>query len=293
MAKGKTIVTTISKIADRPVECDAALVVICGAELGRKYDLRRLPAVIGRSTSCNIQIDQDSISRNHAELTQGQDDTVVLTDRGSTNGTFVNDGRVDKAYTLRNGDFIKIGRTIFKFIAGGNIETQYHEEIYRLTTIDGLTQIANRRFFEDTLEREVSRCHRYGRDLALVMMDIDRFKDVNDNFGHLAGDQVLKRVAQDLKARIRREDTLARYGGEEFALLLPEVSQTSACQVAEKLRRLVAAERFNMGKKNFDVTLSLGVSSLSEQVADAAELIRAADDKLYEAKAQGRNRVCA
>src|SRR5262249_42309539 len=277
--------------ADRPVEHDAALVVICGPELGRKYDLRTFPIQIGRAATAHIQVDQESISRSHAELTT-EKDSVVLRDLGSTNGTFVNDERIEN-YTLRNGDLVKIGRTIFKFIGGGNIETQYHEEIYRLTTVDGLTQIANRRFFEDTLEREVSRSHRYGRDLSLVMMDLDRFKDVNDSYGHLSGDQVLKRVAQALQERIRREDTLARYGGEEFALLLPGVAATGARQVAERLRRLVEPQKCGFGKRSVAITLSLGVASLSEQLTEAAALIRLADTKLYEAKSLGRNRVCA
>jgi diguanylate cyclase (GGDEF)-like protein len=292
MAKSKTVVTVISKIADRPIDCDAALVVICGPELGRKYDLRTFPVVIGRATSADVQVDQESISRQHAEL-RSEGDQVILADLGSTNGTFVNDERVETPYMLKNGDLLKIGRTIFKFIGGRNIEAQYHEEIYRLTTVDGLTQISNRRFFEDAIEREVSRCHRYGRHLSLVMIDLDRFKDVNDNFGHLAGDQVLKRVAQTLKEHIRREDTLARWGGEEFALLLPELPGPSARQVAEKLRRLISDQRMGVGKKIVEITLSLGVSSLGEQLTDAADLIRAADDKLYEAKALGRNRVCA
>jgi diguanylate cyclase (GGDEF)-like protein len=292
MAKSKTVVTAISKIADRPVDSDAALVVICGPELGRKYDLRSFPVVIGRATTVDVQVDQESISRTHAEL-RNQGDHVLLVDLGSTNGTFVNDERVEAPYTLRNGDLLKIGRTIFKFIGGGNIEAQYHEEIYRLTTVDGLTQISNRRYFEDALEREVSRCHRYGRHLSLVMMDLDRFKEVNDSLGHLAGDQVLKRVAQTLREHIRREDTLARWGGEEFALLLPELPGPSARQVAEKLRLLVETQPLGVGKKTVEVTLSLGVSSLGEQLTDAPDLIRAADDKLYEAKSLGRNRVCA
>ena len=100
---------------------------------------------------------------------------------------------------LRDGDLIKIGRTIFKFLTGGNIENAYHEEIYRLTTVDGLTQIFNKRYFLDTLEREIARAHRYRRPLSLVMFDIDHFKKVNDSFGHLAGDYVLKHLAQTVR----------------------------------------------------------------------------------------------
>ena len=120
---------------------------------------------------------------------------MLLRDLGSTNGTYVNDELVDE-YVLRDGDLIKIGRTIFKFLAGGNIENAYHEEIYRLTTIDGLTQIFNKRYFVETLEREIGRAQRYRRALSLVMFDIDHFKKINDSYGHLAGDYVLKQLAR-------------------------------------------------------------------------------------------------
>lgn len=292
MARTKTVVTTISKIASSPANLQAALVVIYGIDLGRKYDLSKSEVIIGRSSKADIQIDQESISRNHARV-NSTEQGVWLRDLSSTNGTFVNDEMVDGDFLLRNGDLVKIGRTIFKFIAGGNIETAYHEEIYRLTTIDGLTQIANRRYFEESLERELSRCKRYGRALSLVMIDIDHFKNINDSFGHLAGDYVLKQLASTLRTRIRREDIFARYGGEEFGLVIPEVEAPGAQQMAEKLRVLVEAQPFEFDKQKMAVTISLGVASLRGQEYEAADLIRAADQKLYAAKGAGRNRVCA
>ncbi len=292
MAKTKTVVTVISKISDRPVNRDAALVVIYGLDLGRKYDLNKDSMVVGRSSKADIQVDQESISRNHAKVVT-QKDHVMIRDLGSTNGTYVNDEQITSEYQLRNGDMVKIGRTIFKFIAGGNIEAAYHDEIYRLTTVDGLTQIFNRRYFEETLEREISRCNRYGRELSLVMMDIDHFKQINDAYGHLAGDHVLKQIASTLRSKIRREDVFARYGGEEFALLLPEVDSRGAVLMAEKARRLVERQTFEFDKQVISVTLSLGVGTLAGSQREGADLIRAADAKLYEAKTAGRNKVCA
>ncbi len=292
MAKTKTVVTVISKISERPVNRDAALVVIYGLDLGRKYDLTKEVTIIGRSSKADIQIDQESISRNHAKLVNGANH-VVIRDMGSTNGTYVNDEQITTDYQLRNGDLVKIGRTIFKFIAGGNIEAAYHDEIYRLTTVDGLTQVYNRRYFEEALEREISRCHRYGRDLSLVMMDIDHFKQINDMYGHLAGDFVLKHVASTIKTKIRREDIFARYGGEEFGLLLPEVDAKGATAMAEKARKLIERQTFEFDKQIIPVTISLGVATLSAGLRDAADLVRQADAKLYEAKGAGRNRVCS
>jgi two-component system, cell cycle response regulator len=292
MAKTKTVVTVISKISARPSSPNAALVVIYGLELGRKYDLNDKEIIIGRSSKAGIQIDQESVSRNHAKIAVEAGD-IRVQDLGSTNGTFVNDEPIVGEFGLRNGDLIKIGRTIFKYIAGGNIETAYHDEVYRLTTVDGLTQIFNRRYFEETLEREVSRCHRYGRDLTLALLDIDHFKQINDRWGHLAGDYVLKHLASAIKTRIRREDIFARYGGEEFALLLPEVDLQGGLAMAEKARALVAAQKFRFDNQDIPVTVSLGMASLGGQERDPSELIRAADEKLYEAKNSGRNRVCA
>lgn len=293
MARTKTVVTVISKISERPTSPNSALVVIYGLELGRKYDLgAERTVVVGRSSKADIQIDQESVSRNHARI--GSDGkSVTIEDLGSTNGTYVNDEPIEGEYQLRNGDLIKIGRTIFKYIAGGNIEAAYHDEIYRLTTVDGLTQVFNRRYFEETLEREISRCNRYARDLTLILLDIDHFKKINDTYGHLAGDYVLKQLASTLKARIRREDIFARFGGEEFALLLPEVDPKGAIIMAEKARRLVETQKFHFDNQAIPVTISVGLSTLSATQKDGAELIRAADQKLYEAKNAGRNRVCA
>ncbi|RKH02357.1 GGDEF domain-containing protein [Corallococcus sp. CA053C] len=291
MGQKETVVTVISKISERPVNLDAALVVIYGLDLGRKFDLTREETLIGRSSKADIQIDQEAVSRNHARITNTTKG-VRIEDLGSTNGTFVNDDVAVGGRSLQNGDLVKIGRTIFKFIAGGNIEAAYHDEIYRLTTMDGLTQIYNRRYFDEQLDREVSRSRRYERTLSLVMLDLDHFKEVNDTFGHLAGDSVLKQLASTVRTRIRREDVFARYGGEEFALLLPEISLGGARQLAEKVRKLVERQRFEFDKQVIPVTLSVGVATLEPQHREATELVRAADERLFEAKTQGRNRVC-
>jgi two-component system cell cycle response regulator len=192
---------------------------------------------------------------------------------------------------LRDGDLIKIGRTIFKFLTGGNIENAYHEEIYRLTTIDGLTQISNKRYFMETLEREIARGHRYQRSLSLVMFDLDHFKNINDTYGHLAGDYVLKQLASAVKLKIRREDLFARYGGEEFAIVLPEIALPTAMTFAEKIRQLVERHEFRFEKTAINVTISIGVGSTDERETKSETLIKRADEFLYAAKAAGRNQV--
>ncbi|MDC0707794.1 GGDEF domain-containing protein [Stigmatella sp. ncwal1] len=291
MAQRETVVTLISKISDRPVNLDAALVVIYGLDLGHKYDLGRSEILIGRSSKSDISLDQESVSRNHARITNTVKG-VFIQDLGSTNGTFVNDDAVKSAQELRNGDLVKIGRTIFKFIAGGNIEAAYHDEIYRLTTMDGLTQVHNRRYFDEQLDREVSRSRRYERVLSLVMFDVDHFKHINDKRGHLAGDYVLKHLASTVSVNIRREDVFARYGGEEFGILLPEVDAKGTWLFAEKVRQMVEQAHFVFDKHTISVTISLGIATLLPEHREPSELVRAADEKLYEAKNTGRNRVC-
>jgi diguanylate cyclase (GGDEF)-like protein len=288
--KSKTVITTVSKMSDRPGGKDACLVVIYGLELGRKYNLESANVLVGRSSKADVQIDQESVSRNHAKIIN-TGKSMILRDLGSTNGTYVNDQLIDE-YVLRDGDFVKIGRTIFKFLSGGNIENAYHEEIYRLTTIDGLTQVHNRRFFLEQLEREVSRARRYRRDLSLILFDVDRFKAINDSHGHLAGDYVLTQLATVVRGKIRREDLFARYGGEEFTIVLPEIDAPNAIAFADKVRKLVERAPFKFEDTKIQVTISIGVATLADEI-DAAELIKRADDKLYEAKEGGRNCVRA
>jgi diguanylate cyclase (GGDEF)-like protein len=289
--RAKTVVTSINRITEHAPTKEACLVVIYGPELGRKYSLEAPSLTLGRSNKCDIQIDQESVSRAHSKVVNAGR-SVRIRDLGSTNGTYVNDELVEEC-TLSDGDLIKIGRTIFKFLSGGNIERAYHEEIYRLTTVDGLTQVFNKRHFSEALAREVARATRYRRELSLVMFDLDHFKQVNDTHGHLAGDAVLKTLALTIKARIRSEDIFARYGGEEFSIILPEIDLHNAQQFAEKIRRIVESTEFRFEGTLIPVTISMGVATLDAADPTAAALIKRADEHLYEAKGAGRNCVRA
>jgi len=286
----KTVVTVISSSPARKDTRDACLIVIYGEDLGRRVPLGTEPTVLGRSSKCDVQVDQESVSRNHCRVSfNGK--TYSMRDLGSTNGTYVNDELID-AINLRDGDQIKVGRTIMKFITGGNIEAQYHEEIYRLMTVDGLTEVHNKRYFQEMLDREVSRSARYERLFSIVMFDIDHFKQVNDTYGHLAGDAVLRQLGSIVRGKVRRDDIVARVGGEEFAILLPEVAREGGVEAARKLREMVEQTDFHFENTNIAVTISLGVAQWESGVKDAQDLVRLADEKLYEAKNTGRNRVC-
>jgi diguanylate cyclase (GGDEF)-like protein len=166
----------------------------------------------------------------------------------------------------------------------------YVERVKQLAYLDGLTGIFNRRFFEIRIMDEIERARRYGTGMAVVMTDIDQFKKLNDEFGHLLGDEVLRQVSSLFHQNLRKIDVVCRYGGEEFALLLTQTSAQQAVMVAEKLRKLVEEWQFPGVPRT--VTISAGVAVFPDHGAGRDELIRAADNALYCAKQTGRNRVC-
>ncbi len=285
-----TVVTAISPAPRKPLNKDACLVVIVGNEIGKRVELGAQQLIIGRSQTTDLQLDMDNVSRSHASVLPTSNG-YVLRDLGSTNGTYVNDELVQE-HALADGDQIRVGRAMLKFITGGNVEAQYHEEIYRLMTLDGLTQVHNRRYFNEAMERELARSKRYKHPFTLVLFDIDNFKKINDTHGHLAGDEVLRRLAQLVKKKVRTNDLVARIGGEEFAVLLPEVRVDGGHAFAEKLRKLISQERFWSDGMPVPVTISLGVAEWAEGADDVDAMVKLADEKLYEAKRSGRNRVC-
>jgi len=291
------MIDTVIRKGTGPVSSnrDACLVHIypTGPSMGTRHVLTDKPIIIGRGEDCDIRVMDTSVSRRHVRLEKIGGEYYVL-DMQSTNGSYVNDRQSlpGEPIPMRDGDYLRVGNCIFRYLASGNVEADYHEEIYRLTIIDALTQISNKRFFDEFLEREVLRTVRHNRPLALLLFDIDRFKQVNDDFGHLAGDFTLREVAACVKRVVRREDLFARYGGEEFALVLIETGLPDALQAAERVRALVEAHTFRFDDKVFKLTVSLGVAECPlDGTATPRELMRRADENMYAAKRGGRNKV--
>ncbi len=165
-----------------------------------------------------------------------------------------------------------------------------------LTNRDELTKLYNRRYFFERLEKEVERAKRYQRKLSLLMIDIDHFKNYNDTFGHLHGDDVLRQIGQALEKNLRKVDVIARYGGEEFLALLPETDKKSAKRVGEKLRKAVEKADFHSKVSELGpgkIAITIGISAFPDDCQDALELLDLADKAMYYGKVQGRNRVCA
>jgi two-component system, cell cycle response regulator len=284
-------------IPERPVSMtnrNACLVHIypTGLGMGTRYTLADSPVVIGRGGDCDIRINDHSVSRRHARIQPGADGYYAV-DLQSTNGTFVNDNPASM-YKLKDGDYLRVGNCIYRFLTGGNVEAEYHEEIYRLTIIDALTGIHNKRFLLEFLDREISRSGRYARPLSLVMIDIDRFRTINESLGHLGGDFTLRELAARIKGNIRKEELFARYGGEEFVVVLPETHCEGAVALSERLRQVIDSQPFRYEDKTYNVTISLGVAITSgDDTMTPTGLLRLADEKLYQAKNEGRNRVCS
>ncbi|MGE5224399.1 MAG: diguanylate cyclase [Omnitrophica WOR_2 bacterium] len=168
-----------------------------------------------------------------------------------------------------------------------------HKEMVHMAKMDALTELYNRRSLLELGKREIERCHRFGRTLSVIMLDIDHFKQVNDTYGHSAGDQVLRVLADRCQSQIRKVDILGRYGGEEFVIFLPETPLEAAKEVAERLREAMENEPIMTDQGEIRTSISLGLAAGVKDIADLNEVLRQADTALYQAKQSGRNRVVA
>ncbi|MGE0871979.1 MAG: diguanylate cyclase [Kofleriaceae bacterium] len=277
----------------KPSGGDACLVNLHppGPDLGRRIPLANRSYIVGRDAEAALVVSRSSVSRQHARLYRDDRGSWWVEDLMSTNGTFVNENRI-KTQQLSDSDQVRFGDAIYKFLSGSNIESAYHEAIHNMAIQDGMTGIHNKRYFTEFLDREIAVCSRHGHPLTLVMFDVDHFKAINDTYGHLAGDAVLKDLATRIRPRIRREDLFARYGGEEFACVLPSTALPGGIVFAEHLRTIIEERPCAFDAQQIKFTISLGVTTLHRETGvDPATLIKRADEHLYTAKRSGRNRV--
>ncbi len=261
-----------------------------GLPFAQRIDLTRAVVRIGRDTKNELVLEDQEVSRRHARV-ESRGNGWILMDVGSTNGTFLNERELGGHARLVCGDRLKIGSHIFKFLTGNDVESAYHDEIYKLSITDNLTGLPNRRALDDELAREFSRARRHGLPTSVLMIDIDEFKSVNDQFGHPAGDAVLANAARAVRGAVREGDLVARYGGEEIAVLMPQIELAGAASVGERVRRSVAELVTSFRDARIGVTVSVGCAALADADADPKTLILRADEKLYAAKHAGRNRV--
>lgn len=280
--------------AQRAARSKAVLTTATGTQTARVFVIPSGEVVsLGRAEDANIRFDDASVSGNHARIVYVAGD-YVFADNRSTNGSYINDVRVDSTTKLKDGDRIRLGpHCMLRFNIVDEDEEAALKKMYEAALYDGLTRVYNRKHFEERLDVELAFGARHNTELSIILLDVDYFKKVNDTYGHLAGDAVLRSTAQVMAHALRQEDLLARYGGEEFVVVARGINVQSAVVLADRLRVAVATTPVVFELQELRVTASAGVASLAccAGRADKATLIGLADQRLYAAKQAGRNRV--
>jgi diguanylate cyclase (GGDEF)-like protein len=284
---------TAHPILERPTRDRPYLIVLAGASMGEMQRLEKEVTVIGRAEKADLRIIDDGISREHSRVVR-EANKLVLEDLGSTNGTYCNGVRVVRQ-VLAEGDKIMIGtNTILKFTFHDQLDDMFQHQLTESALRDPLTKTYNKKFFMDRIQSEFTYSERHRLPLSLLFLDIDRFKTVNDSYGHPVGDFVLQELSVLMAKSLRSDDILARYGGEEFGVVCRGLDLPSAELLAERIRRAVEQHRFEAAGKVIPVTVSIGVARCPDpRLHNASDLLVAADECMYLAKRSGRNRICA
>ncbi|HEV3192946.1 MAG TPA: GGDEF domain-containing protein [Polyangiaceae bacterium] len=275
-------------------EGHALLTVLTGANAGEVFTLTGDQVHLGRGKDAEARIDGVGISRRHARILRTADGRRILEDLGASNGVLVNGRRIERI-ELVSGDRVQLGPVVvLRFAVVDGHERALAYQLYEGSTRDALTRTYNRRYMNERLAEEIAYARRHSTRLSLMMLDLDHFKRVNDQHGHGVGDMVLRIAAAQLQRIIRKEDVLARYGGEEFLVLLRGIEHANAGILAERLRRSVESLSIPCESGPLRVTVSVGVASLHECDGNAPleAVVQLADERLYRAKSEGRNRVC-
>jgi diguanylate cyclase (GGDEF)-like protein len=281
-----------------PKKDRALLTLLTGPLQGTIIQLdARNDLTLGRSKQAGVLIPDPGLSRIHARVFRRQTPTrteFYIEDCGSTNGTFVAGQRISTPTPLGDGSRVGLGRrTVLRFSLQDALEEEALIRVHESALRDRLTGAYNRGAFDDRLSSEFQTSRARGTPLALLLFDIDHFKSLNDNYGHQAGDAVLRDVVQAVQRALRAEDVLARYGGEEFAVILKNVSSRSVHVMAERVRVAVEELQVDWHGQAIQATISVGGAYLARTalIEEPAAMVAAADEALYQAKHQGRNRV--
>jgi diguanylate cyclase (GGDEF)-like protein len=276
-----------------------ALIRYVGNPVGEVLPLGPGGLSMGRASENLVRLAEPEISRHHARLElvpqDGLPPMVLLSDLGSTNGTFVNGMLVQPRLgpvVLHHGDVVRLGTHAFKLKQLDTLEKNYHEAVLAQATVDPLTRLSNRGSVLRFLDKHADLARRYRRPLAIILCDLDHFKEINDCHGHAAGDLVLRAFGAIVCGRLRASDHVGRIGGEEFLVVLPETALGEAMTVAEGLRATLASEPMPIpAAPGLRITCCFGVVEHHAGDADGAAMLERADLALYRAKALGRNRV--
>lgn len=270
--------------------------MLCGPSPGSVHKLGQGELVLGRDEDLAYRIDDVAVSGRHARL-YSQDGNFFIEDLGSTNGTFVEGRRLTAKRRLQEGDRVQLGlNTLFRVDLQDATEEEAAKRLYEAAVRDPLTGVYNRGHFETLIVSEFAFAARHKTPLSVLFIDFDHFTQVNNTYGHQAGDAVLRNAARTIAETIRTEDLVARYGGEEFVLVARGISLEHTLILAERVRSTVARCVVPWDDVAIAVTVSIGVATFDHQRApygSADELVAAADRAVYRAKHAGRDRVCA
>lgn len=287
-----TAIQPIDQSEEKKARRQAVLLVMTGPTTGQTIYLETKDVwSLGRGTTCDLILQEASVSRNHCQV-QFKDHEWIVQDLGSSNGTWLNGDRI-KEKKLQSGDKIQLGsQMIVKFVLQDELEAQFQRELYESATKDALTTLFSKRYFLDQLDVEFNFHKRTGKPLSIIMCDIDFFKKINDSYGHLAGDAVLRDLGRMLLNILRKGDLAGRYGGEEIIFFLRETPLPGAMSFAERIRKIIESHPFIYEGQKIPVTVSMGVAaSVNNNFSSIGDLIKSADGFLYKAKQSGRNRV--
>ena len=269
------------------------LVLFIGADSGKRFQLKPGKTTIGRDPVADITIDDEWASRIHA-IIDWTDDVIRIKDNGSTNGIHVDYRKVESA-VLSQGAPVQIGHSVMKIDFKDEAEIRLENDLLRNACIDGLTGISNRQHFMKRAAEEYSYARRNGMPVGLIMIDIDRFKQVNDTHGHQMGDSVLNNFAGVISRLKRKEDIFARYGGEEFVLIpCGHIHLDEVFGFCERIRKSIEISEFRFGDTCIPITASFGFHTRKITEDEKIEplikdMIKKADQALYNAKEKGRN----
>lgn len=269
---------------------EPALIVVQGDSMGKVHRLKPGRNVIGRHTDSTIQIQQRAVSSFHADIRVSPDQTAILEDLKSLNGTYVNSTKVDTPVLLKQNDLIKVGSFVFKYV-DNHLDASFTESLHEQGTLDTLTGAYNKGYLIKLINSSMD-IAKGGFLLSLIILDLDHFKNINDTYGHIAGDYVLKETVKIVREQvIRADDKIGRFGGEEFVVLMHDTPLQVAKEVAERIRATLAAHHFEFEGQRIAVTASLGVALWNPSFKTPSDFMNFADRLLYKSKQNGRNRV--
>jgi diguanylate cyclase (GGDEF)-like protein len=280
-----------------------ALVFLSGELIAVPIPLERPEVILGRALEADVRVNDSKVSRRHAMIRKSfneetQKTDYIVTDFGSRNGTYVNGERMSREEkVLQNGDKITIGDHILRFDLLDEIDREYQRQIHRLISHDDLTGLLSSRSFFSELRREAARATAENATFCVLMMDVDHFKNVNDQYGHLTGSKTLEEIGACIIESLRSGDAASRFGGEEFSAFLLDADMTQAMVAAERIRHVIEERLFTVVRhaepeSTHRVTISIGIAAFPDDSQDPIELVEMADSALYRAKREGRNRVC-